>query len=211
MELMQRCLNKGHHLYIDNWHTSPALFELLHRNKTAACGTVRKNRHGLLPLSTKLKRGDRQYRHTDILPALKWQDKREVYMLSTIHSTAYENSSKIDRQIEAKIRKPVCIRDYTKKMGAVDYVDMQLSFSKCIRKSIKWYKKLFSHLLDMAVYNAFVIYKMQNGISSHLSDFRLEIIRGILTKYGTQRSTAIGRPSIRDSPPSSNCSAFSCT
>ena len=52
----------------------------------------------------------------------------------------------------------------------------------------------------MAVYNACVIHKMYNGISSHLSDFRLEIIRGILTKYGTQRSTAIGRLSIRDSP-----------
>ena len=51
----------------------------------------------------------------------------------------------------------------------------------------------------MAVYNAFVIHKMQNGISSHLSDLRLEIVREILTKYGTQRSTAIGRSSIRDS------------
>ena len=29
MELMQRYLNKEHHLYVDNWYTSPALFELL--------------------------------------------------------------------------------------------------------------------------------------------------------------------------------------
>ncbi len=29
LELMQRYLNKGHHLYVDNWYTSPALFELL--------------------------------------------------------------------------------------------------------------------------------------------------------------------------------------
>ena len=71
MELMKRYLNKGHHLYVDNWYTSPALFELLHRNKTGAYGTVRKNRHGLPPLSTKLKRGDRHYRHTDVLLALK--------------------------------------------------------------------------------------------------------------------------------------------
>ena len=28
MELMQRYLNKGHHLYVDNWYTSPAIFEL---------------------------------------------------------------------------------------------------------------------------------------------------------------------------------------
>ena len=71
MELMKRYLNKEHHLYVDNWYTGPALFELLHRNKTGAYGTVRKNRHGLPPLSTKLKRGDRHYRHTDVLLALK--------------------------------------------------------------------------------------------------------------------------------------------
>ena len=71
MELMQRYLNKGHHLYVNNWYTSPLLFELLHRNKTGAYGTVRKNRHGLPPLSTKLKRGGKQYRHTDVLLALK--------------------------------------------------------------------------------------------------------------------------------------------
>jgi hypothetical protein len=65
---------------------------------------------------------------------------------------------------------------------------MQISFSECVRQSVKWYKKLFFHLLNMAVYNAFVIYKMQNNISLHLSDFRLQIIREILTKYGPQTS-----------------------
>ena len=85
-------------------------------------------------------------------------------------------------------------------MGAVDHVDIQMSFSECLRKPVKWYKKLFFHLLDMAVYNSFVIYKLQNSTSYHLSDFRLEIIRGVLTKYGPQRSTAIGRPSTRDYP-----------
>ena len=138
IELMQRYLNKGHHLYIDNWYTSPALFELLHRNKTDACGTIRKNRQDLPPLTAKLKRGESQYAHTNILLALKWQDKREVHILST----AYTNSNKTDRQTRERIRKPICIVDYTNNMGAVDNVDMQISFSECIRKSIKWYKKL---------------------------------------------------------------------
>ena len=61
-------------------------------------------------------------------------------------------------------------------------------------------QEAFFYLLDIAGYNAFVIYKMQNNISYYLSDFRFEIIRGILTKYGSQRPTTIGRPSMRDSP-----------
>ncbi len=52
----------------------------------------------------------------------------------------------------------------------------------------------------MAVYNAFVIYKLQNDVPRHLSDFRLDLIREILTKFGPQRPTTIGRPSARPSP-----------
>ncbi|CAF3694111.1 unnamed protein product [Rotaria sordida] len=126
----------GHHLYIDNWYTSPALFELLHRNKTGACGTVHENRQGLPSLATKLRRGESQHSHTNVLLALKWKNKREVHMLSTIHSPSYTNTNKIDRQTGEVIRKPVCILEYSKNMGAVDDADMQISFSECIRKSI---------------------------------------------------------------------------
>ncbi|CAF4632136.1 unnamed protein product, partial [Rotaria sp. Silwood2] len=133
MELMQRYLNKGHNLYVDNWYASPALFELLHRNKTGACGTVRKNRKGLPSLTAKLNTGESQYSHTNILLALKWQDKREVLILSTIHSPVYVNTGKIDRRTGEDIRKPLCILDYTKSMGGVDSVDMQISFSECVR------------------------------------------------------------------------------
>ena len=59
-------LNEGHHLYDDSWYTNPALFELFDRNKTDACGTVRKNRQELPPLITKLKRGESHYSHANI-------------------------------------------------------------------------------------------------------------------------------------------------
>ena len=68
------------------------------------------------------------------------------------------------------------------------------------QKISKMVQEAFFHLLDMAVYNAFVMYKMENNTSLNLSDFRLEIIRGILTKYRSQRPTTIGRLSTRDSP-----------
>ena len=61
-------------------------------------------------------------------------------------------------------------------------------------------QEAFSRPADMAAYHASVIYKMQNNIFSHLSDFRLEKIRGVLAKYRSQRSTTIGRSSVVDSP-----------
>ncbi|CAF3763844.1 unnamed protein product, partial [Rotaria sordida] len=44
MKLMENYLEKGHNLYVDNWYTSPVLFEMLHSMKTGACGTVRSDR-----------------------------------------------------------------------------------------------------------------------------------------------------------------------
>ena len=45
MGLMQkaRLLDKGHHVYMDNYYSSPCLYEELHWHSTFACGTCRPN------------------------------------------------------------------------------------------------------------------------------------------------------------------------
>jgi hypothetical protein len=80
----------------------------------------------------------------NVLIALNWQDKGKVLLPSTVHSLAYANSDKIDHRTGKYIQKPLCILDCTKNMGGVDHVNMHMSFSKCVRNSVKWYKKLFS-------------------------------------------------------------------
>ena len=40
-------LDKGHHVYMDNYYTSPELFSELYYRETYSCGTVRLNRKGL--------------------------------------------------------------------------------------------------------------------------------------------------------------------
>ena len=47
-----KLLDKGHHIYIDNYYTSPELFSELFYRETYACETVRQNRKGL-PTSVK--------------------------------------------------------------------------------------------------------------------------------------------------------------
>lgn len=47
LTLLDKYLDKGHVLWVDNWYTSPALFTHLLENETHACGTVRKNRKGV--------------------------------------------------------------------------------------------------------------------------------------------------------------------
>ena len=137
MKLMGKYLQKGHNLYVDNWYSSPALFEALHSMKTGACGTVRLNRIHLTNFQTmKLEQYQQVFRHTDILLALKWKDRRDVHMLSTIHETNMVPTGKIDHITKNPRMKPICIKEYNENMGAIDKSDMQISFSECIRKSI---------------------------------------------------------------------------
>ncbi len=46
LTLLKNYLKKNHTLFIDNWFSSPTLFERLLEERTKACGTVRKNRNG---------------------------------------------------------------------------------------------------------------------------------------------------------------------
>ena len=47
MKLTEGLEMQGHHLYCDNYYTSPSLFASLERSGFGACGTVRTNRRGI--------------------------------------------------------------------------------------------------------------------------------------------------------------------
>ena len=82
-----KLLNNDHFIYMDNYYTSPELFEELHFRETYAYGTVRANCKGLpeaLKIS-KLKKGDGHFQRNGPVLAIRWCDKRAVFMLSTIH------------------------------------------------------------------------------------------------------------------------------
>lgn len=65
-------------------------------------------------------------------------------------------------------------------MGGVDKSDQNLSYYPCARNGQKiYYKKVFRHLLDMAIYNAFIIYQKSGNTTTHL-EFRLKLMEGLI-------------------------------
>jgi hypothetical protein len=91
--------------------------------------------------------------------------------------------------------------EYNKNMGAVDGSDMMISSLECVRKSMKWYRKFFFHLLDITVLNSHAVYNVRTGKNITLADFQLTLIREILQHYHTPRlTTKSGRPSSGDQP-----------
>ena len=99
--------NANESVYFGNYYNSPNLIDLLHKRKTHACGTVRKNQKSLSLAVTqaKLKQGETVFYCKNNLLALKWVDKREVYILSGLHMATNVISKKTNYKGQ-KVNKP---------------------------------------------------------------------------------------------------------
>jgi len=186
---MKPYLNKGYSLFTDNFYTSPQLSMYLHKRKTNTCGTVRKNRKLMLTIEGKLKLGEREARCTDKLLAIHWKDRRDVYMLTSMNTNEMVDTKKIDRKTGKKYLKPQCVVSYNKNMGTIDKTDMLLSSTECVRRTLKWYKKLFFHIIDMSMLNAYSAYKTVTGTHISLANFQLTLVNEILQKYKSSVKT----------------------
>ena len=51
------------------------------------------------------------------------------------------------------------------------------------RKAIKWWKRIFFHLLDNAIVNSFIIYKKYLNANITQKQYKIEIIKTIIKKY----------------------------
>lgn len=195
VKLLEPHLNKGHTFYSDNYYTSPLLSTYLYNHKTNSCGTVRQNRKHMPEFKKKLKRGEIDWKSSANLLALKWKDRRDVVMLTTFHENEVITLEKIDRVTQELQKKPLCVIDYNGQMGAIDRSDMMISSVDCTRKTVKWYKKLFFHTLDLCILNAHALYCTQNAKRVPFPKFRLEVIRQIMERYPVENSRT-SRPDV---------------
>ncbi|GFW42752.1 piggyBac transposable element-derived protein 4 [Trichonephila clavipes] len=110
------------------------------------------------------------------MTAMCWKDKREVFMLSNMHDPDMSTSTLCNDRCE----KPGLVTSYNTNMGFVDLSDRMVNSYTFGRKTLKWTKKLFFHLLDLTVLNAFILYKIKTGNNICHKIFRLNLIRQLL-------------------------------
>lgn len=124
MSLMKPLLGKGYCVTLDNYYNSPQLADMLLRNKTDVYGTLRKTRKEVPEelKKEKLKKGEVVAFQRGKVMILRWKDKKDVVMISTIHNPAMQDVQKRC----GIITKPSVICDYNLTMGGVDKVDQQL-------------------------------------------------------------------------------------
>ena len=56
-----------------------------------------------------------------------------------------------------RLPKPQIIFEYTKNMSGVDLSNQYMAFHMSMRKSMKWWRKLFFHIMNMILLNAYIL------------------------------------------------------
>ena len=89
--------------------------------------------------------------------AVHW--KVDVYAMSAFHGSEIEL---VERRNNDLVEKPRTIYLYSNYMNSVDKCDQYLNYYSMSRTSIKWWKRVFSRLIELCVVHAMVIYFHKN-------------------------------------------------
>ena len=175
--------NKGHIIYCDNYFTSPALVAKLYKLGFGCCGTARYNTQGIPhaanPKKHNMRKGDDpKFVVKGGQMCIVWQDKKSVTLLTNVGNS--EVSKKQIRCKKVDVMKPNCVEDYNKNMGGTDLADRCFQYYSHTHRSLKWWKIVFFHLLNICIVNARVMFTsiVGNKNVSNL-DFRLGIVHGL--------------------------------
>ena len=79
--------------------------------------------------------------------------------------------------------KPTCTADYNKYMGGVDHTDQLLKPYEVPRKTLKWYKKLAIHFMQMFMLNSFIVSPKYGGQKPFLG-FECDVIADLIFETG---------------------------
>ncbi len=131
---------------VDNFFASISLAKRLLEHDTYLIGTLRSNRAGSGSEVVQKKLGCGEVyglQNKDGVKLIKWKDKKDVLMISTrpSHSATVVNTGNINSENE-RIMKPQVVLDYNKGRQGTDLSDQLSSYYTCLRRSIKWYRKV---------------------------------------------------------------------
>ena len=179
---------QGYRLFMDNFYSSVVLYIALLKRGIMACGTILLNRKNIPPvlkdLSTLDKaRGSNRYVKDRNLLFVQWRDNKVVNFLSTMHQRTTNGTCKRRSKVNNKFQKldvpqPQLVRDYNKYMSGVDRSDQMINKYNSLRKTDKYWKTIFYHLLDIARVNSFILFRSHTGNRRvNQLDFNLELIR----------------------------------
>ena len=137
LHLMERYLDKGYHLFTDNWYNSVSLTECMSKRNTYITGTLRadQKQNPSEVMRKKLQKGEMAFMSLDDISVTKWRDKRDVHVISNAHVPMIIDS--VNRRGKSKRKPNVDI--YNALMSGIDRSDQMLSYhSALLKKKTLW-------------------------------------------------------------------------
>ena len=128
--------------------------------------------------------------------AMQWVDNKVVSMISTTSNANEQFQVKRKKKegdvwdINNEVQQPLAFQAYNHYKNAVDRADQILAMHNVQRKCLQWWKAIFSHLIDLAVVNSFILFKeqqqrfpdneeLQYPRRYNLENFREELVQNI--------------------------------
>jgi Transposase IS4 len=173
MDMCQPLFGTGRIVNMDNYYTSPTAAWMLSEEKVYMRGTCRTNRKGF-PSGVSFNSNEKHnwgrgtikgmIEKRKRIAAFGWLDGNPVHFITSADGNGVTN---VDRRVgrERKtIEAPIGISKYNIGMQAVDRHDqLREGFSLSARHGFKkYYQKIALGLIDMAVVNAWIHYKLVN-------------------------------------------------
>lgn len=199
--------------YFDNFFTSAKLICNLGEKGFGATGTVRENRMDKCPVKShvlmkKLERGaiDVAVGNNNKIVGVRWKDNSIVTILSNEYGRdpiqkCSRYSAKEKKKID--IPQPCVIKFYNQYMGGVDQLDNHVSNYRIAMRGKKWYIPIIFWIFDVAASNAWNLAR-KYGCSKDNLEFRRDIAREIISKYGQKPSVAGRKRSFIKCPKTSS-------
>lgn len=88
--------------------------------------------------------------------------------------------TKVNHKTKQKVIESKCVQEYNCNMGAVDRTDMMILNVESIRRTQRWYEKLYFYLVDLAIINSHALYLCHLGKKPTLPQFHLEVVCSVL-------------------------------
>ena len=181
-------------VFFDNFYTSPTILNELLQHEIVSTVTLRTDRVGVPKEVTVMKKitekknvpwGTGYYfrKEGDSITYCMWHDTKTVVLASTAYAGHSESTVKrrVKDPVTSEVSKkdvpcPVMLVKYNTYMGGVDKSDQYISYHNVIRKTVKYWKTCFYHLLDIAVVNSYYI-QLDTGRKQRETSFREWILR----------------------------------
>ena len=177
------------HLLVDNYFTSPQLFNELSDRNILVTGTFRRDRVGKCPLPSLAKKPRGEYKayrllgDTHDLVLVRWKDNGEMTIGSNcigVHPVGKVTRWSAAEKKKVEVDAPAAVALYNKGMGGTDLMDHALSCNRPAIRSKKWWFPLLVFHLQASVHNSYLIYRRT---STREGTSFLEFLRPVVQTY----------------------------